>query len=271
MSKGVVVFAFKNEKIDYVSQAKFLAQRVTKFLNLPTTIVTDENIKNNVFDKVILLEKPNRQIKKFTNFQESENLTWYNCARHHSYDITPYEKTLVLDSDYVISNDLLLNCFETDDIMMYSNNTIFLNNPKPMHNYFSNTGPKMYWATCLYFTKNKESEIFFNLTKHILENYKFYSLIYDFSDSPIRNDFIFSIATHMFNNLHKGTFVKDCPGKHYILDANDLLLDINDDMISYLAFDSYNDLHKPVVSKGLSVHVMNKYSFDKFIAGTDNG
>ena len=35
MTKGVLVFAFNNESIDYVKQAKNLAMRMERFCNFP--------------------------------------------------------------------------------------------------------------------------------------------------------------------------------------------------------------------------------------------
>ena len=42
MSSGVLLFAFNNEQVDYVSQAQYLAKRIRKYLDLPTTLVTDD-------------------------------------------------------------------------------------------------------------------------------------------------------------------------------------------------------------------------------------
>ena len=41
MSKGILVHAFNNEEIDYVKQAVMVAERAKKYLNLPTSIITD--------------------------------------------------------------------------------------------------------------------------------------------------------------------------------------------------------------------------------------
>ena len=42
MSSGVLLFAFNNEQVDYVAQAQYLAKRIRKYLDLPTTLVTDD-------------------------------------------------------------------------------------------------------------------------------------------------------------------------------------------------------------------------------------
>ena len=40
-NKGALIFARNNEQVDYLKQAYYLAKRITKYLNLPTTVVTD--------------------------------------------------------------------------------------------------------------------------------------------------------------------------------------------------------------------------------------
>ena len=61
MTKGALLIARNNETIDYVKQAIFLANRIKKYLNLPTSIITDspdyltELDTENVFDNVITI------------------------------------------------------------------------------------------------------------------------------------------------------------------------------------------------------------------------
>ena len=59
MTKGVLLFASNNKSIDYVKQAIFLAKRISKYMDLPTSIVTDTDIESmypndvDVFDYII--------------------------------------------------------------------------------------------------------------------------------------------------------------------------------------------------------------------------
>ena len=56
--KGVLLFAFNNDIVDYYEMAVATAKRINHFLNLPVTIVTDEEslpaIQSYAFDKVII-------------------------------------------------------------------------------------------------------------------------------------------------------------------------------------------------------------------------
>jgi hypothetical protein len=46
MNRGVLIYAFNNDSIDYYQQAVWCADRVVKYLDLPVTIVTDGSSQN---------------------------------------------------------------------------------------------------------------------------------------------------------------------------------------------------------------------------------
>jgi len=60
MTRGVLLFAFNNDKVDYYSMAVATAKRANKFLNLPVTVVTDKTTDLSKytyqFDNVIIVE-----------------------------------------------------------------------------------------------------------------------------------------------------------------------------------------------------------------------
>ena len=63
MSKGILVHAFNNEEINYVKQACMVAERAKKYLDLPTSIITDGDVPENVFDNVIKVDTPQKYTK----------------------------------------------------------------------------------------------------------------------------------------------------------------------------------------------------------------
>jgi len=63
MSNGVLCFANNNGKINYIKQAVFLAKRIKRHLDVPTSIVTSTpNLINKTdrkfFDKIIEIDDP---------------------------------------------------------------------------------------------------------------------------------------------------------------------------------------------------------------------
>ena len=57
MTTGALIFAFNNEKTDYVRMAAWCANRVKQYLDIPVAIVTDANDPdlNRHFDRLIML------------------------------------------------------------------------------------------------------------------------------------------------------------------------------------------------------------------------
>ena len=48
------------------------------------------------------------------------NLEFKNTARCDVYELSPYNETLLMDTDVAISNNTLANCFdESNDVMLY--------------------------------------------------------------------------------------------------------------------------------------------------------
>ena len=119
MSNGVLCFAHNNGKIDYLKQAEFLAKRVKQHLNLPTTLVTStpQSLNSNkVFDQVIKIADDNSNVKRYYNGSlHHQRLLFKNNDRVKSYELSPYDTTLVLDTDYIICNDVFKNAFRSEE------------------------------------------------------------------------------------------------------------------------------------------------------------
>ena len=55
-SKGAFLIARNNAQIDYVKQAVFLAKRIKKYLDIPTTVLTDSvDYLKSSFDESFLI------------------------------------------------------------------------------------------------------------------------------------------------------------------------------------------------------------------------
>ncbi len=108
MTKGALLFAFNSPKYNYYEMAVATAKRINHFLDLPVTIVTDKkslpDIIDYTFDKTI-----------FTVADASNKRdwgVWINKGRFQAYDLSPYDETLLLDTDYMVNSDKLLKTFE---------------------------------------------------------------------------------------------------------------------------------------------------------------
>jgi hypothetical protein len=276
MSKGVVLIANNNGTVDYVKQAIYCAGRIKKYLNLPVTLITDSEdyvskIAHDVFDKVISTDYRNVENKKFyfDGALSHKILMFKNYSRSTAYHLSPYDKTILMDTDYILSNSILNNCFDMDsDLMMYKESVdIAQVRDEREFEYISDKGIDFYWATVVYFEKNEKNDIYFNLIDHIEENWNYYQSIYDINADLFRNDFAFSIAIHIMNGFQSNNEIVDkLPGKHYYTTDRDVAWKINNDYLMFLVQKkNFEGQYTAISTSGLNVHIMNKFSLGRII------
>tara|TARA_B100000925_G_scaffold253044_1_gene205359 strand:+ start:1052 stop:1876 length:825 start_codon:yes stop_codon:yes gene_type:complete len=274
MSNGVLCFAHNNGKVDYLRQAEILAERVKKHLDLPTTLVTStaSELQNvGLFDKVIEIEDNNSNYKRYYNGTlHHQQLQFKNNDRVKSYDLSPYESTLVLDTDYVICNNSLKHAFDSkNDFQIYKHGVDLCEWRK--HDEFSfinNTGIPFYWATCFCFKKTNETKIFFDLLQHLVKNWNHYEQVYDIGSRNFRNDHVFSIAIHMMNGFTDSDWAKTLPGTMFYTLDRDFIKTIKDNSLTFLLQkEKYNGEYILASTKDCNVHVMNKFSLGELING----
>lgn len=276
MNKGVVLFAFNNDTVDYIKQAVYCAKRVKQYLNLPVQLITDgvdhleENYKfyKNYIDIVTYFPKPIAGSNKtfYNGIYTKEKLMWLNTVRDDAYALSEFDNTLVIDTDLLISNDKLLQCFKLDDDFMIAKDYNLVNTSKTELSFdrVSDKSIPMFWATILYFTKSETAQTVFDLVKHIKENYNYYRLVYDITEKKFRNDFAFSIAIHMMRGfVEDTTWPKTVPTDMWVSTDRDLLVNIDQDKIQLLTHRNYDYLS--VKLTGATTHVMNKFSLNEFI------
>lgn len=275
-SSGAFLIASNNDHIDYVKQAVFLAGRIKKYLNLPTTILTDavdylnDAYDPNIFDRVIPLKSSSERNEKlfFDGSMYQRQASFNNRSRSHVYDLTPYDQTLLLDTDYIISNSLLKSCFTSqDDFLIYKDSTdIAKVRNEQEFKFISDTSIDFYWATCVFFRKTQVNKIYFDLIQHIEKEWDHYRRVYQITSTLFRNDFAFSIAIHIMNGFQKGLFAKEMPGKMMYTTDRDILWDLNEDQLMFLVEKKdYHGEYTPMKTTGQNIHVMNKFSLNRMI------
>lgn len=274
MTNGVLLFAHNNSHIDYIKQAIYCASRIKTYMKLSVALATDnianaKKLSNNKIDYFIELPKPKtKQVKHFHNgVYSSTTLPWYNHGRSDCYDITPFKNTIVMDTDFIVSNDHLNRAFNIDkDIQFYK--TICdtgLDRNLEEFKFITDTSIPMWWATVFYFRKNKNSKIFFDLVKHIKDEWNFYRLQYQIINKNFRNDFAFSIAAHILNGFNNGKFVGELPGKFWFSSDRDIPLSIEGDTCKLLIDQTNSSNYLPVKLKKANVHIMNKFKLQDII------
>ena len=186
--RGCLLFAFNTPDTDYFEMATYTANRINRFLNLPVTVITDKNTDvsryHYTFDNVIITESDNDNLKK--------KKMWINKGRYQAYDLSPYDETLLLDTDYLINSGMLLKLFDIYDGFMCHDREHFLLNPA------SDTSSTL-WATVMLFDKSYKNRQLFQCIKMVQDNFKHYADIYRFPDFMFRNDFALTVALKLVN------------------------------------------------------------------------
>jgi len=278
MTVGAIIFAQNNGGIDYVKLANFAASKVKQHLGIPVSLITDSskwllsNFPEHNFDQVIDLPKDtNNQTKKFSDGKlSSKMLEWKNLSRNQVYNLTPYDKTLVLDSDYILNSDVLKPALDLDhDFQIYQNSfDLALGRDSVEFKTINQYSIPFFWATVFIFQKTPLTEVFFNLIDYIKSNWTYYRTLYTIESPIFRNDFAFSIAIHIMNGMTEGDFAQELPGlMTYVLDR-DILVKMKEDKIQFLVEKAhYPGEYTLVSTNSTDVHVMNKQSLSRFIDG----
>ena len=119
--------------------------------------------------------------------------------------------------------------------------------------------------------KTEETQIFFDLVKHIEEEWTHYKRVYHIKSQLFRNDFAFSIAAHMLNGFYQGNFVSELPGSMLYTTDKDILWKIdNDEMMFLVEKKDYYGEYTAIRTKGQNIHVMNKFSLNRVIDEVNN-
>ena len=254
---GVLLFAYDNESIKYTELAKLCALLVRRHLpNTGVTLVTDNSI-DGPFDDVILVETGNSGRRTFRNPNgETEEVTWHNKTRPQAYDLTPYDKTLLLDVDYLMFNNSLQWLFQSDKELLCHNTAYDITGRESLidEKMLHWSSIPMLWATVIYFTKNDTAREFFNLVKLVQDNYQYYYNLYNFKSGPYRNDYAISIAYNLLSLEH---YIIDplftLPSQFTLEDVREdgTLVHNADGEVSYI--------------RNTNVHVMNKHSIIEHI------
>ena len=276
MSKGVFLIARNNSHIDYVKQAVFLARRIKKYLDIPVTIATDSvdylesTFGINDFDNVVKLEYTADSNMRyfFDGSLSKKTASFKNSNRASVYKLSPYDETLLMDTDYIISNNLLKSCFNSNsDFMIYkkSDDIAKVRNESEFDT-ISNTSVDFYWATVVFFRKTDTNRIFFDLVTHIEQEWNHYRRVYQITSGLFRNDFAFSIAIHIMNGFQTSDFAQQLPGSMMYTTDKDVLWQINEDEMMFLV-EKKNHLgeYTALKTSGQTIHVMNKISLNRII------
>lgn len=196
MKKGVLLFCFDTEHTRYHKILERCVGLIKKNLKLEITVVTDLA----TFKKISPLGFINYKFVDPEPGNTKLGKTWKNVDRHLAYELSPYDKTLVMDIDYFCFSDNLLQLFETDYDFLVPNKAYDLSARNSFdHRRFSLI--PMVWATILYFKKTEKTKQIFDMVKYVKKWYAYFNELYRIQSNNFRNDYAFAIALQQINGF----------------------------------------------------------------------
>jgi hypothetical protein len=234
-SRGILAFAYNVDTVDYVSIAQQTLVLASKNLGLPYTLITDSELKNE-----------NYTMRH--DVDTDEFIKWRNVGRHHAYELSPYNETLVIDVDYLIIDNNLNKIFdiEWDYLLARNSHALTANWPDKMG---ENSLPYV-WATVFAFRKTARARMYFDLIGRIQRNYAYYCALFNVDGRNYRNDYAFAIADIILNGYTVEN--KSIPGSILAIDQPVQSIDIKDGHIVV------KDKIKSYVLPHTNLHVMSK-------------
>ena len=274
MTRGILIYAHNNRTVDYALMAIIAGGLAKKNLQVPVSLVTDTstiawmkesdifNQAEVMFEHIITVDRPKTDNqRRLHDGQTGQMIPFINTNRSTAWDLTPYDRTLLIDSDYFIFSNSLGEYWDVDADVMLGNaiNDIY-NDTRTgyLDRHVSNTGVKMYWATTVMFSKNLNSKLFFNTVNYVKENYTQFADVFRFDPRQFRNDIAFSVAKHILDGYQQDDTLSLPP----VLSAldKDILHTVNDNSLTFLIDYKLTNSYCAASISGVDVHIMNKQS-----------
>ena len=261
MTVGALLFAFDSE-IKYTKLAVECAKRIKQYLDIPVTLVTNIKLDTDIFENQILVTKPDGKNKRYWT-DTGEVTSWYNFGRNSAIDLTPYDRTLLIDIDYIVNSDSLrslLNCTQPFLCHQYVHNADL---SKCQIITLGSKNTQMWWATVVVFDKSVFSQDVFDCWKMVEQNYKHYANLFGFDYNNFRNDFALSIALLLANG---NTIPDQCDIPWPLLTADaDIPVTYKDNTwwIEYKVHERGKLIPKKISLKNQDIHVIGKSYLEK--------
>lgn len=180
MTVGALIFAINNGATDYLALANWSADNIKRHLGIPTHIVTDQSVPG----------------ANHRHFPDLGHVAWHNTSRVDAFDLSPWDRTLLLDSDYVVASDQLRVLLEADRDFLAHQSAFDVTGCNDFRglNFFGAHDMPMSWATVVMFRRSVLAADIFACMRMIRDNWTHYRNIFKIRSATYRNDHALSIA-----------------------------------------------------------------------------
>jgi hypothetical protein len=253
MTQGVAMFCYDSD-FEYSRICNFNIKQIKKFLDVPVIVYTDvltaKKIKNA---EVIITSRPEGNSRFFR--PQERSIPWYNLNRKDVLFDPPYDKTLVIDVDYIVMSDCLKELLKSNyDFACYKNVRDATGCRRLEGSSIGHSDIDFCWATVMLVTRSVKCKNIGYMLDHIQTNYKYFMRLYRVSDSnTYRNDYALSIALHQLNGMkNEKCFI---PGNLATI-PDDVPVQVSQDTVNFV-FRRDNQTVRSYL-KHTDVHILNK-------------
>lgn len=274
MTRGILIYAHNNRTVDYALMALISGGLAKKNLQVPVSLITDastiawmeeSNILHHavdIFEHIITVDRPATDNQRHLNDgQTGQTIPFINTNRSTAWDLSPYDRTLLIDSDFFVLSNSLGEYWDIDkDVMLGDAINDIFNDSRIgyLDKHVSDTGVKLYWATTVMFSKSSNAKLFFDTVNYIKENYTQFANVFRFDSRQFRNDIAFSIAKHILDGYQQ-TDIGSLPRVLSTLDK-DILHGVDGSTLTFLVDYKFTNSYCLVAIAALDIHIMNKQS-----------
>ena len=195
-SKGILAFA---QGPAFLKLAVIQLTQLRKFTDIAVAYVVDPGDQElpeyqqleAMGATLVLAETPGQ------NRAYDLNAEWKNLGRDMAYELTPFDRTLLVDADYIIQSSAAIDLLDAELPLVCAQwhhcfeQKFLLDNPT-----IGAHAIDMLWATLVWFDKGAKSQAIFRRWKEVLKFMKWRQEYYKFYSSLVRNDYALSIAVH---------------------------------------------------------------------------
>jgi hypothetical protein len=194
MTTGAVILAYDTAGTAYVDMAGWCAARVQQWLDVPVSLITDRDVDDSRFDQVITHTTDGLNLRYDPSARRQ--LPWHNHTRCDVFDLSPYDRTLVLDADFVINSTDLRDILHRGPSFLAHRKAYNLATGLELCelNEFGRYRMPMWWATVIIFDRNRENHIMFEAWRMIRDHWHHYCNVYSIDQKLFRNDYAMSMA-----------------------------------------------------------------------------
>ena len=253
MSQGIAMFCYDSQ-LRYSVMCNFNIRQIKCHLDMPVTVYTDEETSPRITgaDSLVMTDTPSGNRRFFKGINQL--VDWHNLNRSMVLLDPPYDRTVVIDTDYIVYSSLIKDIIKTDyEFLCYVDSTDATGQGHIGNDTVGELRIPFCWATVMLITKSQTCRNIGTMMIHIRNNYNYFRRLYRISHTNFRNDYALSIALHQLSGMmphpHK------IPGRITAL-TDSIKTVLGPDLVQF-CYDKNGETYSGRL-ENVDVHVMNK-------------